>query len=78
MNGNDTSRDVLICTLVVSRFVGPKIFITIFYVLFTVHPSIIIDNDQRDTHLLYFYNIFITFLYMFRALYAHHQEVELY
>ena len=25
-----------------------------------------------------FYNIFITILYMFRALYAPHQEVELY
>ena len=25
-----------------------------FYVLLTVHLSIILDNDQRDTHLLYF------------------------
>ena len=25
-----------------------------FYVLFTVHLSIILDNDQRDAHLLYF------------------------
>ena len=25
-----------------------------------------------------FYNTFIIILYMFRALYAHHQEVELY
>ena len=50
-----------------------------FYVLLTVHLSVILDNDQRDAHLLnLLYNIFITFLYMFRALYAHHQEVELY
>jgi len=41
--------------------------------------SIILDNDQLDTHLLYFmYNTFIIILYMFQALYAHHQEVELY
>ena len=25
-----------------------------FYVLLTVHLSIILDNDQRDAHLLYF------------------------
>ena len=25
-----------------------------FYVLLTVHLSIILDNDQLDTHLLYF------------------------
>ena len=25
-----------------------------FYVLLAVHLSIILDNDQRDTHLLYF------------------------
>jgi len=25
-----------------------------FYVLLTVHQSIILDNDQLDTHLLYF------------------------
>jgi len=25
-----------------------------FYVLLTVHPCIILDNDQLDTHLLYF------------------------
>jgi len=28
--------------------------ITIFYLLLTVHLSIILDNDQLDTHLLYF------------------------
>jgi len=27
---------------------------TNFYVLLTVHLSIILDNDQLDTHLLYF------------------------
>ena len=50
----------------------------IFYVLFTVHLSIILDNDQQWYTLALFYNIFPTFLYMSRALYAHHQEVELY
>ena len=48
-----------------------------FYVLLTVHLSINLDNDQLDAHLLYFTNTFIIILYMFRALYAHH-EVELY
>jgi len=28
--------------------------ITDFYVLLTVHLSIILDNDQLDTHLIYF------------------------
>ena len=46
--------------------------------MLTVHLSIILDNDQLDTHLLYFTIRFIRILYMFRALYAHHQEVELY
>ena len=27
---------------------------TLFYVLLTVHLSVILDNDQLDTHLLYF------------------------
>ena len=48
-----------------------------FYVLLTAHLSIILDNDQLDTQLLY-YNMFIMVVYMFRASYAHHQEVELY
>jgi len=43
----------------------------------TVHLSIMLGNDQLDTQLLY-YNTFIMILYMFRASYAHHQEVELY
>ena len=46
-------------------------------VLLTVYLSISLDNDQLDTHLLYFFKGFIIILYMFRALYAHHQEVEL-
>ena len=46
-----------------------------FYVLLTVRLSIILDNDQPDT-LALFYNTFIIILYMFRALYAHHQEVN--
>jgi len=43
-----------------------------------VHLSIILDNDQLDAHLLYFTIHLFTILYMFRALYAHHQEDELY
>jgi len=31
---------------------------------------IILDNDQLNTQLLYFYSTFIMILYMFRALYA--------
>jgi len=31
-----------------------QIDITYFYVLLTVHLSIILDNDQPDAHLLYF------------------------
>jgi len=30
------------------------LFSAFLYVLFTVHLSIILDNDQLDTHLLYF------------------------
>ena len=40
--------------------------------------GIIRDSDQLDTHLLYFTVSFFVILYMFRALYAHHQDVELY
>jgi len=29
-------------------------YFVVFYVLLTVHLSIIIDNDQLDTQLLYF------------------------
>ena len=45
-----------------------------FYVLLTVHLSIVLDKDQLDL----FYNTFIIILYMFRVSYAHHQEFELY
>jgi len=39
-----------------------------FYVLLTVHPNImIVFLYQLDAQILYF-NIFITFFYMFRAL----------
>ena len=38
-----------------------------FYVLLTVHPSIILAIDQLNAQTL-FYNKFIVFLYMFRAL----------
>ena len=43
-----------------------------------MHLSIILDNDQLDKKLALFYNTFIKIPYMFRALYVHHQEVELY
>ena len=39
----------------------------IFYVLLTVHPNMIVFFFQLDAHILYF-NTFITFLYIFRAL----------
>ena len=32
----------------------PKRDVTFFYVLLTVHLSVILDNDQIDTHLVYF------------------------
>ena len=56
-----------------------SIFVGFFKIsrFFFVSFCIILDSDQRNAHAL-FYNIFLTFLYMFRALYAHHQEVELY
>jgi len=38
----------------------------------------IFDNDQLDNTLALFYNTFIIILYMFRALYVRHQDVELY
>ena len=49
-----------------------------FFVLLTVHLGKTLDNDQLDTRLLLIYNMFIIILYVFRALCAHHQEVELY
>ena len=38
--------------------------------------NICLDNNQLDTHLLYFKKTSITFLYMFQALNAHHQEAN--
>ena len=49
-----------------------------FYILLTVHLSIfILVINQLDAQ-LFFYNKFISCLYMFRALCAHRQEVKLY
>ena len=50
---------------------------TVFFFV-DLHLNIILDNDQLDTYLLYFTIPFIIILYMFRTLYAHHQDVELY
>ena len=47
-----------------------------FYVLLTVHLSIILVINQINAQIL-FYNKFIICLYMFRALCAHHQEVKI-
>jgi len=47
-----------------------------FDILLTVHLSIILVTDQLNAQIL-FYNKFIKFLYMFRALCAHHQEVKI-
>ena len=45
--------------------------------LLIVHLSIILATDQLNAQIL-FYNKFIIFLYMIRALCAHNQEVKLY
>jgi len=49
------------------------------YILLTVHSNIMIVFFfyQLDAQILYF-NAFTIFLYMFRALYTHLQEVKLY
>ena len=47
---------------------------TFYYVLLTVH----LRQWPTWNTLASFYNTFFIILYMFRALYAHHQEVELY
>jgi len=39
-----------------------------FDVLLTVHFSIILATDQLNAQILFFYNKFVVFLYMFRAL----------
>ena len=36
------------------EFISTKKKFFFFYVLLTVHLSIILDNDQLDAHLLYF------------------------
>ena len=48
----------------------------LFYVLLTVHLSIILVINQINAQNL-FYNKFIICLYMFRALCAHRQEVKI-
>jgi len=48
----------------------PK-YVTPFDVLLTVHLSIILVINQLNAQIL-FYNKFIIYLYMFRALCAHH------
>ena len=48
-----------------------------FYVLLTMHLSIIFVINQLNAQILVFYNKFIIRLYMFRALCAHHQEVKI-
>jgi len=47
----------------------------IFDVLLTVHLCIILVINQFNAQIL-FYNKFTIYLYMFRALCAHHQEVK--
>jgi hypothetical protein len=44
----------------------PAICTALFYVLLTVHLSIILVNDQLDAQ-FFFYKYFFPFLYMFRA-----------
>jgi hypothetical protein len=46
----------------------------LFYILFTVHLDEILVNDQLDAP---FFNVFISFLYMFRATRVRHQEDQL-
>jgi len=43
-----------------------RTFTHYFYVLFTMHPNMIVFFYQLDAQILYF-NTFIIFLYMFRA-----------
>ena len=47
-----------------------------FYVLLTVYLSTILVTGQLNAK-IHFYNKFIIFLYMFRALCANHQEVKI-
>ena len=46
--------------------------------MLTVHLSIILTIEQFNAQILFFFhNKFIIFLYMFRVLYAHHQEFKI-
>jgi hypothetical protein len=45
-----------------------------FYVLLTMHLDAILGNNQLDA---LFLNVFILYLYMFRAASAHHQEGQI-
>ena len=56
------------CRLKRTNLCAHNVFI--FYVLLTVHLSIILGNGQLDTQLLDFTILFFMFLCMFRALYA--------
>jgi len=56
-------------------FIRP-LFICIMDDIFKTFYLISLDNDQLDAQLLYFYNTSTKIPYMFRALYAHHQEVN--
>jgi hypothetical protein len=45
-----------------------------FYILLTVYLDVILVNDQLD---VFFLNVFILCLYMFRAASANHQEGQI-
>ena len=45
-----------------------------FYILLTVYLEVILDNNQHNA---LFLNVFISYLYMFRATSAHHQEDQI-
>jgi hypothetical protein len=45
---------VVVCDCAVGELRILRLLRTNFYVLLTVHLSVILDNDQLDTHLLYF------------------------
>jgi hypothetical protein len=71
----ETLKTVRFC-----RYRPLNVFLTSFYCNEKRPNPIIIVNYQLGAQFLYFtvYNMFVTFLYMFRALYAHHQEDGLY
>jgi hypothetical protein len=49
-----------------------------FYVLLTVHLSIILANDKLDTHILCFIISLLQSSTCFEQCRAHHEEVKLY